>query len=121
MTAKCRTKRGKLPVFTTATGMRRLTGELRGLTANASGVDELLRQNAFVQTVAVVEQHRHRDRAVFGDIDGRHIPNLQIVGHGADGSLLRLEDFETGSRAVREQGAVPAAGPEGADRRERKQ
>ncbi len=54
----------------------------------AKSVEELFLQDALIQAVARVEEHRHGDAAVFGDIDAADFPNLDVVGNRAYRSPL---------------------------------
>src|SRR6185312_14149249 len=91
-----------------------------GLTL-ATSVYELLGEDALVEAMSGVEKHRRGDRAVFGDIDMRHVAHFKIVRHGADRALYRFQDFEPRACAMGEKGTMPAARTECADRRQREQ
>src|SRR6185312_8882910 len=75
-------------------------------------VPELLAQHALFETGAGVEQQRHLMFPVLADHDLGDVLELDIVGDGADRTLLRLAGAEGHDGIVAEDGAAPAPRPE---------
>src|SRR6185312_15164678 len=64
-----------------------------------------------------IEEEGGAERAVLEDLDLGDVARLGIVGDGADRALFRVLDADGHPRRMRQEGAAPAARPEGADRR----
>ena len=78
-------------------GLRRDDGFVFGRSAQ-----ELLLQDAFLEVGLVVEQQRHRDVAVFMDLDRDDVARFGEIGDGADRALVGFKrlDAYTGAFAL---------------------
>ena len=63
-----------------------------------------------------IEHHEDVDTALFLDLNRDHIAKLSVIGDGAYRPLAGLQNIDHDFRLVGEEGATPAARPEGADR-----
>src|SRR5437763_14061825 len=64
-------------------------------TASSGGsAEELFLQHAFLEVGLVVEQHGHRNVAVFVDLDRRDVAHLGEVGDRTDRPLFRLKGVD---------------------------
>ena len=61
---------------------------------------ELLAQDALVQAVTGVEQHRDRDRTVHHDLDRLHRAHLVVIRNGGDRPLVGLEHIDLDVSAI---------------------
>jgi hypothetical protein len=93
----------------------------RRSTERYASISELLPQNPLVEAVAGVVEHDEIDRAVDLDLDADDVVDLDVVGDRADRALLGFEHLDRHLGVVGQEGATPAPGAEGGDRRQREQ
>ena len=90
-----------------------LAGMTPERTACAS-IAELLRQDALLQAVPRIEQHEQIDPARLLHLHAPHRPRLEMVGHRAHRTLVRLQHIEADlGRAINGKGVDGSRPSEG--------
>ena len=82
---------------------------------------ELFGDDAFVEGVAGIEEHEEVDVARLLDFDADDVARFDVIGDRAHGALLVFAHGDGDAGVIGQQRAAPAAGAEGADRRQRQQ
>ena len=92
-----------------------------GCRGRRASVSELLAQDTFVETVAGIEQHPHRNGLVRQNLDAADVARLVVVGDRGHRALVTFKHFDDDEGGIGKQRAAPAPRPERTDRRQREQ